>query len=225
MRFMSDPASHNLPAHGINADVERIDTHGAAVFLAGDRAYKVKRAVCFPFMDFSTLARREEACRAEIAINKPNAPEIYLDTVAITRDKLGHLAINGQGEAIEWAVAMRRFDTEMTFDRLAQSRPADPDRSGWRRRRALAFQERAPSGGPMTGCRSELLHRSERPGLSRGPQAVRLQETAALTQRTFAEWRRVRPILLARGEAQAVRRCHGDLHLRNWSVARRCAPV
>jgi aminoglycoside phosphotransferase family enzyme len=95
-----------------------------------ERAYKVKRAVCFPFMDFSTLARREEACRAEIAINKPNAPEIYLDTVAITRDKLGHLAINGQGEAIEWAVAMRRFDTAMTFDQLA-ARVASLPRPIW----------------------------------------------------------------------------------------------
>lgn len=56
----------------------RIETHGALVFLAGDRVYKMKRAVRFPYMDFSTVERRREMCEAEIAINKTLAPEIYL---------------------------------------------------------------------------------------------------------------------------------------------------
>ena len=216
MRFMADPASHGLPSDDPSKSVERIDTHGAAVFLAGERAYKIKRAVCFPFMDFSTLARREEACRAEIAINKPNAPEIYLDTVAITRDKLGHLAINGQGEAIEWAVAMRRFDTAMTFDQLAANGQLTQTDLDGAVDAIIGFQGHAPirRADDWVADLSAYIDQNDQ-AFHEAHKLFGLQETADLTRRATAEWRLVRPILLARGEAQAVRRCHGDLHLRN----------
>ena len=60
------------------APARRIDTHGAVVFLSGDRAYKLKRAVKFPYMDFSTAERRRAMCEAEVEINRRLAPEIYL---------------------------------------------------------------------------------------------------------------------------------------------------
>ena len=60
------------------APAKRIDTHGAVVFLSGDRAYKLKRAVKFPYMDFSTAERRRAMCEAEVDINRRLAPEIYL---------------------------------------------------------------------------------------------------------------------------------------------------
>ena len=60
------------------APAKRIDTHGAVVFLSGDRAYKLKRAVKFPYMDFSTAERRRAMCEAEVEINRRLAPEIYL---------------------------------------------------------------------------------------------------------------------------------------------------
>ena len=87
---------------GLAAPVQRIDTHGAAVFLAGGEVYKVKRAVRFPFMDFSTLEKRRAACEAEIAINKPNAPDIYLGAVPIARtaNGLGAPAILSNGPSI-----------------------------------------------------------------------------------------------------------------------------
>jgi aminoglycoside phosphotransferase family enzyme len=56
--FLADPATH------AGAAVKRIDTHAAAVFLAGERAFKVKRAVRFPFLDYSTLEKRRAACAA-----------------------------------------------------------------------------------------------------------------------------------------------------------------
>ena len=67
------------------APARRIDTHGAVVFLSGDRAYKLKRAVKFPYMDFSTLARRAAMCAAEIEINHRLAPEIYLGVAPVRR--------------------------------------------------------------------------------------------------------------------------------------------
>src|SRR5450631_1452280 len=78
--------------HG-GAQVVRIDTHAATVFLAGARAFKIKRAVRFPFLDYSTLAKRKVACNAEIEVNRVYAPSIYRCVTAITQDSDGNLAI------------------------------------------------------------------------------------------------------------------------------------
>jgi hypothetical protein len=216
MEFLKNPANHDLPAMGPHSTVKRIDTHGSAVFLAGERAYKVKRAVCFPFMDFSTLARREEACRAEIEINRPTAPEVYLDIVAITRDHEGHLAINGRGEPIEWAVCMKRFDEALTFDQLAQSGALTNDDLDGAVDAIVAFQRRAPvrrAGDWAADLANYIDHNDQ--AFHEAHTLFPAQTTAQLTERTMREWQRVRHVLMERGKRKFVRRCHGDLHLRN----------
>src|SRR4051812_5219196 len=117
--LLTDPATHD------GADVTRHDTHAASVFLAGERAYKVKRAVKFPFLDYSSIARRRAACDAEMEVNRRYAPGIYRRTVAITRETDGRLAIDGSGEPIEWAVEMQRFDERATLDHLAGRNKVD----------------------------------------------------------------------------------------------------
>src|SRR5208337_708141 len=97
LAFLADPATYGGKAE----NVRRIDTHAASVFLAGDRALKVKRAVRFPFLDYSTLAMRKAACAAEIEVNRPLAPNLYHGAVAITRESDGRLAIGGNGEPVE----------------------------------------------------------------------------------------------------------------------------
>src|SRR5215467_12532608 len=89
--------------------VTRIDTHAASVFLDGNRALKIKRAVRFPFLDYSTLEKRKAACEEEIRTNQPLAPQIYRGVVAITEERDGSLRIGGDGAAIEFAVDMIRF--------------------------------------------------------------------------------------------------------------------
>ena len=135
--LLADPATH--PAiHGWAA-VERIDTHAASVFLAGDRAFKVKRAVRFPFLDYSTLDNRKRACEAELEVNRAFAQDIYLRVVPITRAADGRLALDGDGLPVEWAVEMRR--STKGHARPFADRPIDADwpmRSAawWRRRMA-----------------------------------------------------------------------------------------
>src|ERR1700761_3736229 len=94
--FLRSPASH--------AKVQRIDTHAASVFLEGDRALKIKRAVRFPFLDYSTLAKRKTACDEEMRINRTFAPQIYRRVVPITRTNEGRLQIDGDGPPVEYAV-------------------------------------------------------------------------------------------------------------------------
>src|SRR5579864_7275972 len=108
--FLADPASYGAKSE----KVRRIDTHAAAVFLAGDRVLKVKRAVRFPFLDFSTADRRRAACEAELTANRPFAPQIYRGVLAITRGPDGRLALGGDGTPVDWAVEMRRFDENAT---------------------------------------------------------------------------------------------------------------
>src|SRR5260370_29226291 len=93
--LLADTATHG------GAAVERIDTHAASVFLAGDRAFKVKRAVRFPFLDYSTLEKRKRACEAELEVNRAFAPDIYLRVVPITRAADGRLALDGDGPPVE----------------------------------------------------------------------------------------------------------------------------
>ncbi|HEY1736434.1 MAG TPA: hypothetical protein VGG12_07305 [Methylovirgula sp.] len=116
--FLASPATYGFDQSQQNS-IKRIDTHGAVVFLAGTEAYKVKRAVFFPFMDFSTLEKRRAACENEIRVNRENAPDIYLGTVPIRRTGSGLHLGGEEGEIVEWAVHTRRFDDESTLDKLA----------------------------------------------------------------------------------------------------------
>ena len=83
-------------ASSYGAAIERVDiieTHVSLVFLAGDRAYKLKRAVKFPYLDFSTAERRRVACEAELALNRRTAPNLYLEVRALTRTADGQSAL------------------------------------------------------------------------------------------------------------------------------------
>src|SRR5258706_69631 len=113
--FLSRPDSYGADA----GPVERIETHASLVFLAGDNAYKLKRAVRFSYLDYSTVPLREAACRAELALNRRTAPELYLEVRPLGRDASGGLAF-GARPAIDWVLVMRRFDQAALFDRMAE---------------------------------------------------------------------------------------------------------
>jgi len=92
------------------------ETHMSWVFLDGDRALKLKKPVRFAYLDFSTLARREAACRAELKLNRRLAADVYLGVEPLTSTPRG-LAIGGQGAVVDWLVVMRRLDENGTLER------------------------------------------------------------------------------------------------------------
>jgi uncharacterized protein len=105
------------------------ETHMSWVFLAGDRAYKLKKPVCFSYLDFSTPARREAACRAELRLNRRLAPDVYLDVETLTAspgrsrsDPNSGLALGGGGAVIDWLVVMRRLDESGTLAHALEQR-------------------------------------------------------------------------------------------------------
>ena len=110
-------------AYGLGlAVVDRCETHGAIVFLVGYCAYKLKRAVKLPYMDYSTVDRLAMLCaRLEISINQPLAPEIYIGVRPIVRNTDGKLRISSaheQDDAVDWLVVMHRFDQSALFGLL-----------------------------------------------------------------------------------------------------------
>ena len=208
--FLANPATHG------GAEVQRVDTHAATVFLAGPRAIKIKRAVKFPFLDFSTLEKRKAACEAEIEVNRAYAPGIYRGVVAITREADGALAIGGTGEAVEWAVKMARFDSSQTFDHLAEAGKIDgalADALGRVVARAHDIAPVVKDAGFPDALRTIAAQNEE--DLVAAHELFPPAAANALVEATRLALNKTRALLVARESDGLVRRCHGDLHLGN----------
>ena len=211
--FLSDPATHG------GAKVTRIDTHGAAVFLVGDRALKVKRAVRFPFLDYSTLERRKAACEAELRVNRLFAPEIYKAVVPIVKGKRGLLSIGGDGEPVEWALEMRRFDETATLDRLADAGRIDDGLADALARAVAAAHRMAHpvEAEPWIDALEDYVGQNE-DAFADFPALFPPEEAAALIAASRQYLAELRPLLRRRGESLLVRHGHGDLHLGNIAL-------
>jgi uncharacterized protein len=208
--FLTDPACH--------PNVQRIDTHAASVFLEGDRALKIKRAVRFPFLDYSTLEKRKVACELEIKINRPFAPQIYRRVVAITQGADGSLSIGGNGEIVEYAVEMARFDERRTIDHLARS-------GSMRRELGDAIAEAIASShsnaprlptDPWPQSIPKII--DDNTNAFRHAACFHAHDIEDLEAASYAAFARIRKVLEQRGRQGHVRRCHGDLHLANIVV-------
>ncbi len=216
--FLSDGASYGAPglAAAPGVPVERIETHISIVFLAGERAYKLKRAVRYSYVDYSTAVLREKYCRVELELNRRTAPEIYLRVRAITRDAAGVLAFDGAGEAVDFVLEMRRFAQEDLLDRLADTGRLTPGLMRDVTDAIAAFHDAAevvPGFGGAAAMRAVIAGNAE--NLAEAAPLLERDVAQAVSDAALAALERVAPLLEARKAAGRVRRCHGDLHLRN----------
>lgn len=208
--FLSSPDSH------AGVGVERIDTHLSHIFLAGERAYKIKRAIRYEFVDFSTTALRKAACKKEIEINRRTAPEIYLRAAPLYADD-GVVAWRGDGAPVEWVVEMARFDTDNQFDALIASGQLQAgavkelaDITAHFHRSAEVRTDFRPGGGvgSVIDQISIALHDQD-------IGARRARDIARWTTLAFKAFEEHAKYLEARRRHGWVRHCHGDLHLAN----------
>ncbi len=107
----------------VPSKIDLIQTHISFVFLADDYAYKVKKAVNFGFLDFSTLDKRHVYCQKELELNRRLCPEIYLEVVPI--NKSGTIKIKGSGETVEYALKMKRLPQERIMTLLLKQGKVD----------------------------------------------------------------------------------------------------
>ena len=210
--FLSRPE-----AYGESEPVERIDTHISIIFLAGDRVYKMKRAVRFDYVDYRTLAQRERFCREEVRRNRRTAPDLYLGAVPVTVETGGALALNGAGEAVEWLVEMRRFDQADLFDRLVVAGRLDALVMTRLADRIHAFHQDADICSDVSGADAIRAVIDGNLVALRGSAATAFDahDVETLASRSYDALRKITPLLDQRGAAGAIRSCHGDLHLRN----------
>ena len=214
--FLSDPASYD----GAVSEVETIATHASIVFLAGDRVFKLKRAVKYSYLDFSTRALRREYCEAELRLNRRTAPKLYLETRAITRTRDGRLAFGGDGELLDWVLVMKRFPQAALFSHLADTGALTPDLMRRLADRVAAFHrdaEKTPAFGGVAGV-TQVIRINDENLRRAGPPEIALAEAERLAARCAAEQRRLADLLERRRAEGKTRLCHGDLHLGNIAL-------
>jgi hypothetical protein len=209
--FLSSPSTHG------GVPVERIETHSSVVFLAGERALKLKRAVRYDYLDFSNVERRRTLCEAEVRINRRAAPSIYRRALPVTREADGTLALQGAGAPVDWVVDMLRFPQDQLFDRLAArgALPLDLMRPlAGAIARFHASAERSPSHGGKTAM-AAVIDGNASGFQSAGAGILDPADCARVTAGARVALDRCGPLLDRRRDEGFVRQCHGDLHLRN----------
>lgn len=207
--FLADPSSY-----GLAGPVERIDTHISHLFLIGARAFKLKRAVRLPYLDFSTPDRRLDICKKELSLNRRTAPELYLGVRRITAGGTG-CAFDGTGPLLDAVVEMRRFDQDAIFDRMAQNGKLTTQHLDALAREITTFHAAATVDETANGADNiaAVLKINEagfrQSSVFNGNEISRLAAAFETALQNHAGQ------LNDRAKAGLVRRCHGDLHLRN----------
>lgn len=114
----------SVPSRGGASGVEHIETHLSHVFLCRDLVYKLLKPVHFAFVDFSTVDRRRDECRAEVELNRALASDVYLAAEPVWRLASGGVRIGAslsageEGSIADWAVKMRRLPADRTLESL-----------------------------------------------------------------------------------------------------------
>ena len=207
---------------GLRGPVKRVDTHASAVFLIGDRAFKLKRSVKFSYLDFSTPEARRNAAKAEVALNRRTAPSLYLGLVPVIRDAGGRLALGTLGdskaEAVEWLVTMVRFDQANLLDTMAADGRLTVEVIAAAAESIARFHDATGPAGKRWGGAGGMGKTLKGVGLDiaeSGPGILDTDRTIDLCARLGETLRKRGARLDARKADGKVKRCHGDLHLRN----------
>jgi len=209
--------------HGPDA-VELIQTHISFIFIAGDRVYKVKKAVDFGFLDFTTLEKRRYYCNEELRLNRRLAPETYLGVVEISDDGSGRLVIGKDARIVDYAVVMMKLPQDRMLKELIAQKTFDSSVMADVARKLADFHRRAETGGKIDEIGGvETVRRNHEENF---------EQTKKYVHRIFPEFQfqlikaylfdfmeRHHDLLQKRVKEHRIRDCHGDLHLEHICLA------
>jgi hypothetical protein len=221
--LLCDASTHGLPPGG---RVERIDTHAARIFMAGDRAFKMKRAVTYPFFDYASLSQRLDACEAELVLNRRTAPALYIGVGGLVRGDDGRVRlveqapVAGDGgpdpSVLEYLVTMGRFPQSALLDSMAATGTLSPSIM---RDLATVIAEFHDAAEPRTNApgademadlaRTNIQEMRKHAFLFDAGAIDRLERASDAALEAGAD------LINRRRDAGYIRHCHGDLHLRN----------
>lgn len=208
--FLSEASSY-----GLSGPVEVMETHISRIFLVGDRAFKMKRAVKLPYVDFSTPELRVAACEKEQALNARTTPELYLGVRRIYRAARGRLSFLPPGTLVDAVVEMKRFDQSALFDRMAMEGELTAALMTDVARMIAVFHAGVPVAEGEGGA-ANILGVLDINKAGFATSTVFSEPEQATIDRLFRNrLETVAAHLDRRAKAGKVRLCHGDLHLRN----------
>jgi aminoglycoside phosphotransferase family enzyme/predicted kinase len=188
------------------------------VLLTGTFAYKVKKPVQLPFLDASTLERRQFLCQEELRLNRRYAPGLYVDVVPIT-EQGGHLRVAAPGEPVEYAVRMQEFEPiqelsqQLTMGRVTGAEMAEFGQSLSNWHRSAPFAPPETDYATVELIEAQMLANFE--GLRTSLDSAQVGRLAHLERWTRGQLHRLSPLLQQRRSLQCIRECHGDLHAGN----------
>ncbi|NNE24036.1 MAG: AAA family ATPase [Rhizobiales bacterium] len=199
--------------------IDVIETHAALIFLAGKSAYKIKKAVIYPYLDFSALDKRKAACDRELEINQPHAPQIYLDVVPICQAHSGKLTIGGPGDVVEWAIHMNRFSDDALLARVIEDGRAETPLFMTLADEITRYHDKAARIVDATGAeRISAIIAELCDAFGSANNIIGTRQHACFSTEMDRQLEGVRHRLDERSQRGYVRRCHGDLHLHNIVV-------
>jgi len=196
-----------------------IQTHISWVFLTGKYCYKVKKPVDFEFLDFSTLEKRKFYCEQELRVNRRLCPDIYLDVVPITAASDG-LQVNGEGDAVDYAVKMLQLPQEKRMDLLLEDGKVDGDVIDKISKTLAEFHRAARTGegidkyGSMKTIKANWDQNFEQTRNLRG-SLVPEDLFDSIESRVNGFIQKNSELFNERIDNGKIRECHGDVHSGN----------
>lgn len=205
---------------GIGPVHKHIETHLSHLFLTADRAYKLKRAIKLPFVDYSTVETRRLGCMAETDINTKLGSPLYYGAIPVCRSREGRFWIGLEAEVIDYLVVMHRFPDGQQCDELAQAGALTLKHVERIANRIAGMHLEAPSSmhfGRIADYRSVLsgLEATEADGAARSGLEPGDRQIYDSIDRALS---RAAPLIERRRRGGKVKRTHGDLHLGNLCV-------
>jgi uncharacterized protein len=210
--FFSNPLSYPEGCDGVDV----IETHAARVFLAGQKAYKIKKRVKLPFLDFSSFEKRKRALQRELELNRPLAPEIYIGVVPIGRSRDGTPSFDGGDTIIDYALEMNRFEQENVLARVADKGPLPSVLCKALAKMIASYHRSSPVSTDTSG--SDVMQATILQLVNEITEAKEIFDGALAAQfrdQSIFELKKRSSLLAERAMNGAIRRCHGDLHLNN----------
>lgn len=193
-----------------------IQTHISTIALCGEYAYKLKRAVRLPYLDFSDAAKRLMVCQRELELNQRTAPTLYIAVRRITRNGAGQLEFDGKGELVDAVVQMHRFDQENLFSHLVARNKLTPALLTQLARSVAHFHQQAPIEADAHGAeRIKAVITLNQQSQYIPARMLNSEAPMQLNQLLLKEVGHQRSRLGQRARSGKVRRCHGDMHLNN----------
>lgn len=220
MLFLSTLGSDTPTAQANAETTSIITTHCAHIVLTHDRAYKIKRSVEYSYINMLSLQSREKLCKRELQLNKPSLPSIYREVVPVTKSVDGCLSLGNSGEVkgeiVEWVLVMNRFSQHRVLDTMAENG-------------SLSIEIAKQVGNSIARYHKNSAARITRDGYERMNEIVN-ELADELSNQAPGFDKALLDVFIKKGKAVVnehetlldqrasqgyIKRCHGDLHLRN----------